>query len=164
LSLAARRHTGSGASISFPICCTFARLFDLPNICLLIIICFIPTDRLAKHANMAQIYQKTHYDYDSMQRSERRPSRGPIHTVDRGVPYVAYSTRPDPRKDSRTYVLPTPIHDLGEDSDQGSARKRTSMAVSLSFAAQLGQELMIPVWALQKKKDQVQWRSALSGL
>jgi hypothetical protein len=38
------------------------------------------------------------------------------------------------------------------------------MAVSLSFAAQLGQELMIPVWALQKKKDQVQWRSALSGL
>jgi hypothetical protein len=68
---------------------------------------------------------------------------------------VAYSTRPDPRNDSRTYVLPTPIHDLGEDSDQGSARKRTSMAVSLSFVAQLNQELMIPVWALQKKKDQV---------
>jgi hypothetical protein len=29
------------------------------------------------------------------------------------------------------------------------------MAVSLSFVAQLNQELMIPVWALQKKKDQV---------
>lgn len=80
---------------------------------------------------MAQVYQKSHYDYDGMQRSERRPSRGPLHTVDRGVPYVAYSTRPDPRNESRTYVLPTPIHDLGEDSDPASARKRTSMAVSL---------------------------------
>lgn len=82
---------------------------------------------------MAQVYQKSHYDYDGMQRSERRPSRGPVHTVDRGVPYVAYSTRPDPRNESRTYVLPTPIHDIGEDSDSGSARKRTSMAVSISW-------------------------------
>ncbi|CAD0115448.1 unnamed protein product [Aureobasidium uvarum] len=81
---------------------------------------------------MAQIYQKSHYDYDGMQRSNRRPSRGPLHTVDRGVPYVAYSTRPDPRNESRTYVLPTPIHDIGDDSDQGSARKRTSMAVGTS--------------------------------
>ncbi|CAD0101144.1 unnamed protein product [Aureobasidium mustum] len=81
---------------------------------------------------MAQVYQKSHYDYDGMQRSERRPSRGPLHTVDRGVPYVAYSTRPDPRNESRTYVLPTPIHDIGEDSDSGSARKRTSMAVGTS--------------------------------
>ncbi|KAG9960838.1 hypothetical protein KCU61_g6173, partial [Aureobasidium melanogenum] len=79
---------------------------------------------------MAQVYQKSHYDYDSMQRSERRPSRGPLHSVDRGVPYVAYPTRPDPHNDSRTYVLPTPIHDIGEDSDSGSARKRTSMACS----------------------------------
>ncbi|KAK6003144.1 hypothetical protein QM012_000989 [Aureobasidium pullulans] len=79
---------------------------------------------------MAQVYQKSHYDYDGMQRSERRPSRGTLHTVDRGVPYVAYSTRPDPRNESRTYVLPTPIHDIGEDSDSGSARKRTSIACS----------------------------------
>lgn len=113
---------------------------------------------------MAQIYQKAHYDYDGMQRSERRPSRGPLHTGDRGVPYLAYPTRPDPRNESRTYVLPTPIHDLGEDSDQGSARKRTSMAVSLYTAAQLDQKLTAPVFALQKKKDQVQWRSALPGL
>lgn len=77
---------------------------------------------------MAQTYQKSHYEYDGIQRSERRPSRGPLHTVDR---YVAYSTRPDPRHEARTYVLQTPIHDIGEDSDQGSARKRTSMAVSL---------------------------------
>lgn len=84
---------------------------------------------------MAQVYQKSHYDYDDMQRSERRPSRGPLHSVDRGVPYVAYSTRPDPRNDSRTYVLPTPIHDIGEDSDSGSARKRTSMAVSMRCPA-----------------------------
>ncbi|TIA50449.1 hypothetical protein D6C77_09228 [Aureobasidium pullulans] len=76
---------------------------------------------------MAQTYQKSHYDYDGIQRSERRPSRGPLHTVDR---YVAYSTRPDPRHEARTYVLQTPIHDIGEDSDQGSARKRTSMACS----------------------------------
>jgi hypothetical protein len=103
---------------------------------------------------MAQIYQKTHYDYDSIQRAERRPSRS-LHTVDRGVPYVAYSARPDPRNDSRTYVLPTPIHDLGEDSDQGSARKRTSMAVSKSSTVQIDQGLMVSVFAMQKKKDQV---------
>lgn len=113
---------------------------------------------------MAQIYQKAHYDYDSMQRSERRPSRGPLHAGDRGAPYLAYPTRPDPRNESRTYVLPTPIHDLGEDSDQGSARKRTSMAVSLYSAAQIDQELMVLVFALQKEKDQVQWWSALPGL
>ncbi|THZ17686.1 hypothetical protein D6C89_08658 [Aureobasidium pullulans] len=58
---------------------------------------------------MAQTYQKSHYDYDGIQRSERRPSRGPLHTVDR---YVAYSTRPDPRHEARTYVLQTPIHDI----------------------------------------------------
>jgi len=104
---------------------------------------------------MAQIYQKAHYDYDGMQRSERRPSRGPLHAGDRGVPYLAYPTRPDPRNESRTYVLPTPIHDLGEDSDQGSARKRTSMAVSLSSDAQPDQKLMFPVFAVQKKEDQV---------
>ncbi|KAI4722623.1 hypothetical protein E4T48_01212 [Aureobasidium sp. EXF-10727] len=78
---------------------------------------------------MAQIYQKSHYDYDGMQRPERRPSRGHLHTVDRGVPYSAYSTRPDPRNESRSYVLTTPIHDVGDDSDQGSAKKRTSIAV-----------------------------------
>ena len=103
---------------------------------------------------MAQIYQKTHYDYDSMQRAERRTSRG-LHTVDRGVPYVAYATRPDPRNDARTYVLPTPIHDLGEDSDQGSARKRTSMAVSKHSDTQLDQGLMTSVFAMQKEKNQV---------
>ena len=116
-------------------CCAFARLFALTN--LLPADCYLlPSHNLsAKHTNMAQIYQKAHHDYDGMQRSERRPSRGPLHAGDRGVPYLAYPTRPDPRNDSRTYVLPTPIHDLGEDSDQGSARKRTSMAVSLSCVA-----------------------------
>ncbi|KAI5202647.1 hypothetical protein E4T39_04654 [Aureobasidium subglaciale] len=81
---------------------------------------------------MAQTYQKGHHDYDGMQRSERRPSRGPVHTGVRGVPYVPYTTRPDPRNESRTYVLATPIHDIDQDSDQGSARKRTSMAVGTS--------------------------------
>lgn len=84
---------------------------------------------------MAQVYQKSHYDYDSMQRSERRPSRGTLHIADRGNPYVNYSTRLDPRNESRTYVLPTPIHDIGEDSDSASARKRTSMAVSMPVFA-----------------------------
>jgi hypothetical protein len=68
---------------------------------------------------------------------------------------VAYSTRPDPRNDARTYVLPTPIHDLGEDSDQGSARKRTSMAVSKHSDTQLDQGLMASVFAMQKEKNQV---------
>ncbi|KAI5198852.1 hypothetical protein E4T38_07291 [Aureobasidium subglaciale] len=81
---------------------------------------------------MAQTYQKGHYDYDGMQQSERRPSRGPIHAGVRGVPYVPYTTRPDPRNESRTYVLATPIYDIDQDSDQGSARKRTSMAVGTS--------------------------------
>jgi hypothetical protein len=83
---------------------------------------------------MAQTYQRSAFDYDGMQRSERRPSRGTLHAVDRGVPYVAYPTRPDHRFESRTYVLPTPIHDIDQDdSDPGSSKKRTSIAVSLSI-------------------------------
>jgi len=137
-----------------PICFASARLFNLTNLCFFDCYLLRSHSLSAKYTDMAQIYQKTHYDYDGMQRSERRPSRG-LHTVDRGVPYVAYPTRPDPRNESRTYVLPTPIHDLGEDSDQGSARKRTSMAVSLSPTAQPDQKLMVPVFALQEKKDQM---------
>ena len=80
---------------------------------------------------MTQAYQKSHHsDFDAAQRLERGPLHRSLVGVDRGTAYVPYSVRPEPRQESRTYALATPIHDLDQDSDQESSRKRASVAVS----------------------------------